>query len=205
MDAWGAAMKDVVLGTLNPGKTREMREILEPFGLKILSLRDFPPLHPPVEVGHSFRENAAIKAAYYSLETSLPCIADDSGLSVDVLAGEPGIYSSRYAGEGASDEENIERLLAVLAGHPRPWAARFVCSAAYAEEGRVVVVYDGVLAGEIVPGRRGSSGFGYDPVFHLQERGVTVAELAMEEKNRISHRRKAMEGLMMQLKEKNVI
>ncbi|NIO15423.1 MAG: RdgB/HAM1 family non-canonical purine NTP pyrophosphatase [Deltaproteobacteria bacterium] len=198
-------MKDIVLGTLNPGKTREMREILEPFGLTILSLRDFPPILPPVEVGHSFRENAEIKASCYSLETALPCIADDSGLSVDVLGGEPGIYSSRYAGEGASDEDNIERLLEVLAGHPRPWAARFVCSAAYAEEGRVVAVCDGVLAGEIVPDRRGSSGFGYDPVFHLPERGVTVAELAMEEKNRISHRRKAMEGLMMQLKEKNVI
>jgi XTP/dITP diphosphohydrolase len=198
-------MREIILATANPGKVREMCEILKPFRLNIRSLRDVPPVAPPEEKGTSFRENAIIKASYYSAATSLPCIADDSGLSVDVLSGEPGIFSSRYAGEEASDEENIDKLLSVLAGHPRPWSARFICSAAFAEGGRVIATHDGVLEGEIIQEKRGISGFGYDPVFYLTERGLTVAEITIEEKNKISHRRKAIEGLIWQLKELKVI
>jgi non-canonical purine NTP pyrophosphatase (RdgB/HAM1 family) len=127
-------MKDVVLATLNPGKIREMTDILRPFGVNPLSLIDLPAIDAPPESGVTFLENAAIKASYYSIATSLPCVADDSGLEVDVLEGAPGIYSSRFAGEEASDDENVIRLIEVLGDKPRPWNARFVCSAAYAEE-----------------------------------------------------------------------
>ncbi len=198
-------MKEVVLATLNPGKIQEMTDILRPFGITPRSLRDLPAIDSPRESGMTFLENATIKASYYSIETSLPCVADDSGLEVDVLEGAPGIYSSRFAREEASDDENMIRLIAVLGDKPRPWNARFVCSAAYAEAGRVIATYEGELLGEIIPEKRGASGFGYDPVFFLKERGLTVAELAAREKNRISHRRKAIEGLIRQLREMNVI
>lgn len=198
-------MKELVLATLNLGKFREMQDILGPYNMTLRSLRDVFAIEPPEEKGSSFRENAVAKASHYSAATSLPCIADDSGLSVDVLSGAPGIYSSRYAGEGASDDENIHRLLSVLSVYPRPWVARFICSAAFADGGKVVAIHDGVLEGEIIPERRGSSGFGYDPVFLLRERALTVAEIGLEEKNRISHRRKALEGLMRKLRVKKII
>jgi XTP/dITP diphosphohydrolase len=198
-------MKEVVLATLNPGKVREMADILRPFGILPLSLRDFQEMKPPPETGDSFLENARIKALYYSVATTKACIADDSGLEVDVLDGAPGICSSRFAGEKATDEENIEKLLDVLAEHPRPWRARFVCAAVYVDGGDIISSFEGVLEGEIIPEKRGLSGFGYDPVFHLTERGLTVAEITIEEKNIISHRRKAIEGLMIRLREKNII
>lgn len=198
-------MKEVVLATLNLGKIREMTDILRPFGIIPRSLRDLPVIDSPRESGVTFLENAAIKASYYSIETSLPCVADDSGLEVDVLEGAPGIYSSRFAGKEASDDENVIRLLEVLGDKPRPWNARFVCCAAYAEAGRVIATSEGELSGEIISHKRGESGFGYDPVFFLKERGLTVAELVAGEKNRISHRRKAIEGLIRQLREMNII
>lgn len=198
-------MKEVVLSTLNPGKIREMADILKPFGIVSLSLRDFRNIKSPPETGNSFIENARIKAVYYSVASGRACIADDSGLEVDLLSGGPGIYSSRFAGWEASDEENVNRLLETLAGHPRPWYARFVCAAAYAEKGTVLSSFEGDLPGEIIPEKRGTSGFGYDPIFLIREKGLTVAELTMEEKNLISHRRKAIEGLVGQLREKNII
>lgn len=198
-------MNRVVLATLNPGKIREMTEILVPLGFHSLSLRDLPGIDSPLESGETFLQNAAIKASYYSFETSMPCIADDSGLEVPVLGGAPGIYSSRFAGEDASDEDNMRKLLEEVGHHPRPWDARFVCAAVYAEKGSVLASCEGELRGEIIPERKGVSGFGYDPLFYLSERGLTVAELDLDEKNRISHRRKAVEGLIAQLMELNII
>jgi XTP/dITP diphosphohydrolase len=150
-------------------------------------------------------ENAMIKACYYSRETGRGCIADDSGLEVVALGGAPGIRSSRFAGDDATDDENIEKLLEVLDGHTRPWNARFVCCAVYAEEGRVLASASGELRGEIIPERRGSLGFGYDPVFLLPDRGLTVAEIDMEEKNRISHRKVALEELVGELVRRGIV
>jgi len=194
-------MSEIVIASANPGKVREFMEILSPWGIVVLSLEDFPLIAPPEEDGSTFLENAAIKAVHYSKITKAACIADDSGLVVDAIHGSPGICSSRYAGEGATDGENIDRLLVELAGHTRPWSARFVCSAVFSTGGKVLADSLGTLDGEIIPEKRGNFGFGYDPVFLLPELGKTVAEIRREEKNLISHRRKAIQNLIEELRE----
>jgi len=198
-------MKEVVIASANPGKVREFKEILSPLGLRVRSLEDFPDIVPPVEDGLTFRENATIKASYYSEITGEPCIADDSGLVVDALGGAPGINSSRFAGEDASDEENVNRLLEELGKVKGKRTARFVCSALFAIGEEILAGSEGVLEGEIIRKRRGTLGFGYDPVFYLKELGKTLAELSLEEKNRISHRRYAINELVKKLRDMGII
>ena len=148
------------------------------------------------ETGATFEENAVIKATSYCRLSNLMTLADDSGLEVDALAGEPGVHSARYAGDGASDDERMALLLRNLRDRPTPWAARFRCVIAIASpdpsqrhgNSESVRTFDGNCAGEIVAEPRGDNGFGYDPLFFIPELGKTMAELTTEEKNSTSHR-----------------
>jgi len=187
---------EVVIATRNSGKLREIQAILAPLELKILSLRDFAGIAEIIEDGQTFEENAVKKAAAVSRLTGRMAIADDSGLAVDALQGRPGVFSSRYAGEKATDAERYQKLLKEMAGTPQAKrGAAFICAMAVASPGGKVKVVEGECRGEIAFSPRGSYGFGYDPVFYFPERGKTMAELEPEVKNRISHRARALEKL----------
>jgi XTP/dITP diphosphohydrolase len=188
---------EVVIATRNSGKFREIRQILAPLGLRILSLRDFPEIPEILEDGQTFAENAVKKATAVARRTGRMAIADDSGLAVDALDGRPGVFSSRYAGENATDADRCRRLLEEMARVPKGRrGAAFICALAVASpEGKVEIV-EGECRGEIASAPRGAQGFGYDPVFFLPELGKTMAELESEVKNRISHRARALERLM---------
>jgi XTP/dITP diphosphohydrolase len=193
---------EVVIATRNSGKFREIQAILSPLGLKILSLRDFPDTPEIIEDGQTFEENAVKKAAAVARQTGRTAIADDSGLAVDALQGRPGVFSSRYAGEGATDAERYRKLLREMAGIPRgERGAIFICAMAVASPQGKVEVVTGECRGEIAFAPKGSRGFGYDPVFYLPERGKAMAELEPEVKNRISHRARALEKLKQLLPE----
>jgi XTP/dITP diphosphohydrolase len=187
----------VVLATGNPGKLRELRSLLSGLPVEVLPQSDFQ-LVEAEENGLSFVENALIKARHASKHTGLPAIADDSGLAVDALGGAPGIYSSRYAGEHASDADNLIKLLEVMQGvDDAHRVARFHCVAVWIShaEDPVPVICQGSWEGRIARQASGDGGFGYDPVFELAD-GRTAAQLAREEKNRISHRAQAMRCLV---------
>jgi len=188
--------QEVVIATRNPGKFREIKAILSSLPLKFLSLEDFPDLPEVVEDGATFAENAGKKARTVADFTGRPAIADDSGLVVDALQGRPGVFSSRYAGEKATDRERCQKLLDEMASIPEgKRQARFVCVMAVAfPRGRMEVVM-GECRGSITSAPRGKRGFGYDPIFFVPQFGKTMAELEPEEKNRISHRARALEKL----------
>ena len=187
---------EVVIATRNAGKLREIQAILAPLGLRILSLRDFPEIPEIVEDGNTFEENALKKAIAVALQTGRTAMADDSGLAVDALQGRPGVFSSRYAGEKATDADRCRKLLEEMAGiPPGKRGAVFICVMAVASPGGKTEVVKGECRGEIALAPRGSHGFGYDPVFFLPEFGKTMAELAPEVKNQISHRARALEKL----------
>lgn len=186
----------MVVATHNQGKLQEIKAILAPLGLKILSLKDFPELPEVVEDGLTFAENAEKKAREVARKTGRMTIADDSGLAVDALQGRPGVFSSRYAGEKATDRQRYEKLLAEMAGIPeRQRGANFICSIAVASPGGQVALAEGKCRGRIAFAPRGNQGFGYDPVFYLPEFGKTLAEVSPEIKNLISHRARALEKL----------
>jgi XTP/dITP diphosphohydrolase len=191
----------VVLATGNPGKLQELRAILEPLAIEVVPLSQFTRTAIP-ETGLTFVENAIIKARHAAQLAKLPAIADDSGLEVDALQGAPGIYSARYAGEHASDDDNLRKLLAVLSGRrAAERTARYCCALVYMrwEHDPFPLISQASWEGRITEAPRGSGGFGYDPVFELSERSVTVAELPAAEKNQLSHRGKALRGLVAQL------
>ncbi|OGP24842.1 MAG: non-canonical purine NTP pyrophosphatase, RdgB/HAM1 family [Deltaproteobacteria bacterium GWC2_56_8] len=182
----------LVIATKNRSKARELGELLKGLAIVVLSLSDFPAITLPPEDATTFRENALKKARSVFEATGLPSLADDSGLVVDALDGAPGIYSARYAGESATDEDNCRKLLAELADvAPEKRTARFVCALAYKDE-RGEEVFDGELRGRIAASARGENGFGYDPVFEIEGLWRTSAELSGDEKNAISHRAKAL-------------
>jgi XTP/dITP diphosphohydrolase len=192
----------VVLATNNPGKLREFRELLAPLGFEVEPLSRFTNENA-AETGLSFVENAILKARHASKASGLPAIADDSGIEVDALDGAPGIYSARYAGEGASDQANLEKLLAAVRDVPEDRrTARYQCALAFLRHPQdpSPIVCQQSWEGRIVLTPRGTGGFGYDPIFELPE-GKTAAELAPEEKNRISHRGKALRELVARLRE----
>jgi XTP/dITP diphosphohydrolase len=191
-----AKPQEVVIATRNPGKFREIKAILSSLPLKFLSLEDFPDIPDVVEDGATFAENAGKKARTIADFTDRPAIADDSGLAVDALQGRPGVFSSRYAGENATDRERYQKLLEEMASIPEGQRqARFVCTVAVAlPRGRMEVV-EGECRGRITFAPRGKGGFGYDPIFFVPEFDKTMAELDPEEKNRISHRARALEKL----------
>ena len=191
-----ASPQEVVIATRNPGKFREIKAILSSLPLKFLSLEDFPDLPEVVEDGATFAENAGKKARTIADSTGRPAIADDSGLVVDALQGRPGVYSSRYAGENATDRQRCQKLLEEMSSIPEgKRQARFVCVMAVAlPRGRMEIV-EGECPGWVTSTPRGKRGFGYDPIFFAPEFGKTMAELEPEEKNRISHRARALEKL----------
>ena len=190
----------LVLATQNQGKIREIERVLDLPRLKIQSLQDFPDLPEVVEDGQTFLENALKKAQACAQATGRPALADDSGLEVDFLKGAPGIYSARFSGDGATDEVNNRKLLSLLEGVPEERrTARFVCQMVlYLPEGTWIQT-EGFCPGVIAPEPRGEHGFGYDPVFYLPEFGKTMAEIPLQEKNRISHRAQALQKIRFHL------
>jgi XTP/dITP diphosphohydrolase len=191
----------VVVATGNPGKLQELRAMLEPLAIEVVPLSQFTHTAVP-ETGLTFVENAIIKARHAAQLAKLPAIADDSGLEVDALQGAPGIYSARYAGEHASDEDNLRKLLAALSGRKAAErTARYCCALVYMrwEHDPFPLISQASWEGRITEAPRGSGGFGYDPIFELSQRSVTVAELPAAEKNQLSHRGKALRGLVAQL------
>lgn len=177
----------IVIATKNKGKLREFRSILADAYYEIFSLADFDNIPNIKETGLSFRENAFIKAKTTSDFLGMDAIGDDSGLVVDALGGAPGIYSARYAGEGASDDDNNEKLLFELKEENNR-NAKFVCCIALVGADGAQEFFEGECSGQIIHEKRGESGFGYDPVFYVPQYGKTMAELGPEIKNRISHR-----------------
>lgn len=191
-------MLETVLASNNPGKLQEMEELLAgtQIQLKPQALLQVPEVE---ETGLCFVENAIIKARNACKVTGMPSIADDSGLAVDALDGAPGIYSSRYAGEYADDESNLRKLLAALVGVvEQERTARYYCAVVYMAHALdpVPIICQASLYGRILEQPKGSHGFGYDPLFYLEDRKCTVAELQPEEKNNISHRAKAVKQLV---------
>jgi len=197
---------DLLLATRNGHKTREFGELLGK-DFELFDLHSFPGISVPEETGRTFKENAVLKALSVSRHSQivaqkLTVIADDSGLEVDSLGGAPGIYSARYAGEAASDRQNIDKLIAELARQNVPAdrrTARFQCVIALARGGEITRTFEGVVEGRIVHPPRGKNGFGYDPVFQPDGFDQTFGEIQPELKNRLSHRAKAAAALREEL------
>ena len=183
--------------TTNPGKLREFRLAAERLGRKIeiATLPNLSSIDPVEETGETFEENAIRKAVYYSAHAPGPLFADDSGLEVDALGGEPGVRSARFAGPGATNEANNLLLLEKLRGVERR-TARFVCLIALAEKGSLLATFRGVVEGEILHQARGNNGFGYDPLFFYPPFGCSFGELGGERKLLVSHRGQALRQLL---------
>ncbi|MBK0124457.1 XTP/dITP diphosphatase [Pantoea sp. S61] len=191
-------MQKVVLATGNPGKVRELADLLAAFDLDIVAQTELG-VESAEETGLTFIENALLKARHAAQITGLPAIADDSGLAVDALGGAPGIYSARYAGEDASDQQNLDKLLVALENVPEGQRqAQFHCVLVYVRhaEDPTPLVFHGSWAGEITRAAAGEGGFGYDPIFYVPELGKTAAELSKDEKRAVSHRCKALTLLL---------
>ena len=198
MPGRGEPGREVVLATRNTGKLREMRQLLEPHGFRVLPVSDFDTTEV-AETAPTFVENALIKARAAARASGLPAIADDSGIEVDALDGAPGVRSARYAGETASDEDNVRKLLEALSGvRGAARSARFRCVVVYlAHAGHPApLIRDGRWEGLVLEAPRGEGGFGYDPVFLDPETGSSAAELVPEDKNRRSHRGQALRALV---------
>ena len=192
-------MEKLIAASNNKNKLREFEAILGG-RYRIVSMREAGIDAEIDETGTTFEENALIKASYVMQATGCAAIADDSGLEVDALGGAPGVYSARYCGRHGDDEANNDLLLANLAGVPAPRTARYVAAIALVRPGKEPVVRRGACEGEILEERRGNGGFGYDPLF-LCETGETFAEISMEKKNEISHRRRGIEAVLRALDE----
>lgn len=188
-------MLKLLLGTHNPGKQSELRALLEYPNLEIVTIDDLGIELEIEEAGATYAENARLKAVSYAVESGLWSLSDDSGLEVEALDGAPGLKSARFAGEGKSDSDRRRRLLEILKDHPRPWEAQFRATVAIASPSGEVELAEGRCSGEIIPEERGVGGFGYDSIFLTYGTGKTMAELETGEKNRISHRARAIEAL----------
>lgn len=185
----------LILATRNPGKVREIRAGLDALGLDLIPLDglDVPEI---METGSTFEENAAIKAVTVSRFLGEAALGEDSGLEVDALKGLPGVRSARFAGEQATDEDNNRLLLERMKGVPTGRrTCRYRCVFALAVGGRVLLTAKGVVEGRVAESPAGNGGFGYDPLFYLPESGRTAAQMTTEEKNRISHRGRALRAL----------
>ncbi len=199
------SFQEIVVATQNAGKVKEIARAWESLPVKILALADFGQFPNPVEDGSTFEENAVLKARYYAVLTGKICLADDSGLEVDSLGGAPGVYSARYAGERATDADNNHKLLQALQTVPMDKrTGRFRCVLALAEtlpSAEWVLTAEGVCEGRLLSQPRGDQGFGYDPLFLVQGLNKTLAEVTVEEKNRISHRGQALCKLAAKIQE----
>jgi XTP/dITP diphosphohydrolase len=181
----------IVLATRNVGKAKEFQKLLQDFPVEIKNLTDFGPIPEVEEDGATFDDNAYKKAAFTAKALGLPAIADDSGLVVEALGGAPGVKSARYAGDNATDQENIKKLLEAMEGQSNRHAA-FECVISIAVPSGPALTYEGRCEGEISTEPKGTSGFGYDPVFYYPAYGRTFAELTSTEKNKVSHRGRAL-------------
>lgn len=185
-------MQTLLIASSNPGKLREFQSILQDLGVKLVLPADIGVQLTVEEDGSTYYENARKKALAYCQASGLVTLADDSGLEVDVLDGAPGLHSARYSPlPGANDADRRAYLRQQLQGYPPPWNAHFHCTTVVAIPGGEHYTFEGNCYGEIIAEERGEHGFGYDPIFLLPDRGLTMAELPEEEKNRISHRGRA--------------
>ena len=198
----------IVFASGNPGKIREVAEILSDLNIAVVPQQEFG-IESPEETGSTFVENALLKARYAAEHSGLPAMADDSGIVVDALDGRPGVWSARYAGEDATDAENVDKLLEEMADViPTRRGGGFHCAAVlvYPDNEFEPLVVESTWCGEILRQRRGEGGFGYDPVFLDQRHQKTGAEMSPEEKNSVSHRGKAfrqLRNLLLQLQSPN--
>ena len=184
----------ILLASQNPGKLRELQAILHNLPIQLVTPADLGIQLDVAETGSTYAENAALKSEAYADVCGCITLADDSGLEVDALNGAPGLYSARYAPDPeATDADRRAYLLQNLVGAPRPWTARFRATIAITLPGGETHFADGACEGEIIPEERGDGGFGYDPIFFIPEKGCTMAELDEGEKNKISHRARALE------------
>lgn len=196
-------MKQILFATKNEGKLQEVKQITAGYELEIISLLEFQNTPDVAETGNSFEKNAIIKAKEYFKLFKLPCITDDSGLMVEQLNNGPGIYSARYAGENATDDDNNKKLILELSSFPEPHNAKYYCVAVYLDDSNIVVAH-GEIIGSITTNPKGINGFGYDPYFIPEGYGYTMAEFDLEIKNKISHRYHAFNNLFQKLKSKGV-
>ena len=192
----------LVLATVNKHKVAEIRAILGDLFDPIITMQEAGFNEEIEENGQTFAQNASIKAVTVMKATGLPALADDSGLVVDALDGRPGVYSARYAGVHGDDDANNDKVLTEMADLPDPErTARFCCSIALARPGMPVLIAEGSVEGQLLYERRGSGGFGYDPLFYIPSMAMTMAELSPEQKNAISHRSRALAQLREKLME----
>ena len=187
-------LQRIYCATTNPGKLAEFQLGGLRAGFDVQSLPGLRGIEPPEETGLIFSENAALKARHYSLFAPEPVFADDSGLAVDALGGAPGVWSARYAGEGADDAANNRLLIEHMQGQVNR-AARFVCVVAVARAGELLAAFEGVVQGELLGELKGTGGFGYDPLFYYPPFGCTLAEAEAARKLTVSHRGQALEKL----------
>ncbi len=185
--------KQLVLGTKNKDKLRELKRLMKGSGIKVLSLQDFTKGKEAAETGKTFDANARIKARAYSRHTQALTLADDSGLMINALNGKPGVYSARFAGPGCAYQDNNAKALRLLKNTPAAKRkAKFVCVMALYDAGKFVASVRGECAGKIAFAARGKNGFGYDPIFIPRGRTKTYAQLSKSSKNKISHRARAL-------------
>lgn len=193
-------MNSVLIATNNAGKARDFEVLFQRYGIQVLTLAD---LEKPIDVeetGTTFEANAILKAETVAKQLELIVIADDSGLEVDAINGAPGVYSARYAGEEKNDDENIDKLLTELQDFTNDErTARFRCVLAVAGPNMETITFEGSCEGEILHERRGTNGFGYDPIFYVPSKKCSMAQLSAEEKGQISHRGAALKKLAQQL------
>lgn len=195
----------IVLASSNAGKVREINKLLSDHGIEVVPQTDFG-VSDAIEDGLSFVENAIKKARHAAKHTGLPAIADDSGIEVDALNHAPGIYSARYSGEG--DEKNNEKMLKELEGvETENRSARYQCVMVFMRDAEdpTPIITQGTFEGRILTETKGDGGFGYDPIFWIEDRQCSAAELSLEEKNKISHRAIALNALVEKLKHSNII
>lgn len=192
--------RDVVVASKNRGKIEEIKAALAHLSLSVMAVADCLDVAEPEETGLTFAENAELKARYYAAATGRICLADDSGLEVDALAGAPGVYSARFAGEHATDAQNNAKLLHLLSAVPaQQRTARFRCALAFFDPAGFLITAEGTCEGRILETYRGDGGFGYDPLFYLSEYEKTLAQMTLDEKNAVSHRGKALRALAAKL------
>lgn len=186
-------MNKLLIATNNKGKVKELQDLLEDTGIELVTPTQINLELDVIEDGKTYEENATRKAITFANASGMISLADDSGLEVDALDGAPGLHSARYSPKpGATDKDRRLYLLQKLQNVPRPWTARFHATIAIATPNYQLQITEGLCEGEIVPEERGTGGFGYDPIFLLSNLGKTMAELSIEEKNRLSHRARAV-------------
>lgn len=189
-------MKEIIIATKNKGKAKDFEQLLEPMGYKVLTLHDVAPHMDVEETGETFEANAILKAEAIAQELQATVIADDSGLEIDALDGEPGVYSARYSGDERNDESNIDKVLQKMVQVPDDEkTARFRCVLALASPGKETILFEGTCEGLIIDERKGDNGFGYDPIFYVPALDKTMAEMEPSEKASVSHRGNAIREL----------